>query len=218
MFKKFSEGVYGEIFTNSKTVQKRLKKNNKGLEYSIQSLAYKIDPKHVARPIEYDPVNMTIQMNYVRGVPLVEYRGNRPLNEILLDIVKTIKKIQKKYPSFRHNDLHGENILVKKNGIPVIIDFGLANIEKKHLRNKLLRKNNYLKKEYGIFPRNDNMYDVHYVINSLYIKGKKSVAKYLPKGYTGTFNDNLSFGRFRYDVSHESFPGFEKIISQLSNK
>ena len=222
MFKKISEGVYGEIFTNKKTVKKKFSKNNKGFEYSVHSVVYDVDPEHVVRPIKYNRNTMTLEMNYVDGVALSKYDGKRKLENVIVDVIKTLKKIQSKYKTFRHNDLHAENVMVKNDGTPIMIDFGFANIQKEGLKNPMIINNTYLKNDYGIYPNNHYMYDVHFIINSLYLKGdqkiKDFVRKILPSDYIGSETSKVYNGRFRSGVSHENFPGMDEIISRLHSK
>lgn len=222
MFKKISEGVYGEIFTNKKTVKKKFSKNNKGFEYSVHSVVYNIDPEHVVRPIKYNRNTMTLEMNYVNGVVLTKYNWKRKIENVIIDVIKTLKKIQKKYKTFRHNDLHSDNVMVKVDGTPTMIDFGFANIQKDGLKNPMIKNNMYLKNDYGIYPNNHYMYDVHFLINSLYLKGDdkmKSIAKkVLPLDYIGSETNKVYNGRFRSNVSHEKFPTMDEIISRLHSK
>lgn len=222
MFKKISEGVYGEIFTNKKTVKKKFSKNNKGFEYNVHSVVYKIDPKHIVRPIKYNRNTMTLEMNYVDGVVLTKYDGNIKIEKIIIEIIKTLRNIQSKYKTFRHNDLHSDNVMVKSDGTPIMIDFGFANIQKDGLKNPMIINNTYLKNDYGIYPINHYMYDVHFLINSLYLKGddkiKNMVKKILPSDYVGNKTSKVFNGRFRSNVSHKNFPGMDEIISRLNSK
>ena len=144
------------------------------------------------------------------------------MEDILIDVVKTLKKLQNKYKTFRHNDLHSDNVMVKSDGTHNIIDFGFANIQKDGLKNPMIINNIYLKNDYGIYPNNHYMYDVHFLINSLYIKGddkmKKMVKKILPPEYIGNKTTKVYNGRFISNVSHDKFPTMDEIISQLHIK
>lgn len=129
---------------------------------------------------------------YAHGGSLRNYiakYGNRILPDqwrsIIFQILWTLQAIAEKYPSFRHNDLHLDNIFIddtetNKNaimykpgfkvpntGIRVIIgDFGFAYMDKNGLRNPKVVSKEY-KDEYGIYPGSDPLYDAFFFLNSI---------------------------------------------------
>jgi len=140
------------------------------------------------------------------------------IKSIIYQIITTLQKIHKKYPSFRHNDLHTENIFLddeNKKGIRVGIgDFGFASMGDN------TPVNNEYKNEWGVFKGNDKMYDVHLFLNFLY-KNKARlpetavnfIQRILPTKYRGVDTTHVKNNRFRYNVNHSKFPSYEQILS-----
>lgn len=223
MFRKISEGVHGEIFTNGSVARKVKFKNNLGTEFAIQKAAYNIAPKYVVKPRQVYRNKKTFTMNYLPNVvPIDAYKGSRPLKKVVRDVIKTISKIQKVYPTFRHHDLHLDNVMVTTEGIPKILDFGLSNIDREGFRNPLLYDNPEFKNVYGTFPKSDKAFDFHLFLNQLYMSENpelKQIAKnLLPPNYRGKRTTHVKNYRLRYNIDHSSFPTPIKLISLLSDK
>jgi hypothetical protein len=64
-----------------------------------------------------------IFMDYIDGVRLEDFRpiSKNQLSSIIIQVLYTLYKINKKIPSFRHNDLHLENIMIVKDDVKDII-------------------------------------------------------------------------------------------------
>tara|TARA_B100001173_G_scaffold304036_1_gene307508 strand:+ start:537 stop:1481 length:945 start_codon:yes stop_codon:yes gene_type:complete len=64
-----------------------------------------------------------IFMDYIDGVRLEDFRpvSKNQLSSIIIQVLYTLYKINKKIPSFRHNDLHLENIMIVKDDVKNII-------------------------------------------------------------------------------------------------
>lgn len=62
-------------------------------------------------------------MDYIDGVRLEDFRpiSKNQLSSIIIQVLYTLYKINKKIPSFRHNDLHLENIMIVKDDVKDII-------------------------------------------------------------------------------------------------
>lgn len=129
---------------------------------------------------------------YSRGGSLrnyIEKYGNRILPDqwrsIIFQVLWTLQAIAEKHPSFRHNDLHLDNILLDdtetaKNAIvykpkfkipnsgmkAIVADFGFAYMDANGMRNAKVVSNEY-KDEYGIYPTNHALYDAHFFLSSL---------------------------------------------------
>lgn len=133
-------------------------------------------------------------------------------------VLSTLKKVTKKYPNFRHNDLHLDNVMIV-GGRAKIIDFGWA---------RLARTGNNPAVNtavetgtagvYGIGPRTDARYDSHLFLKEMrtlisrYPKFKRTMAQldaWVPIGYRG-FNDRYTReGRLKYGL--RSYPGLRKL-------
>jgi serine/threonine protein kinase len=121
---------------------------------------------------------------YVKGKELREWMAFQPplpaIKSVMAQVIYNLYRIQKKYPGFRHHDLHPGNILVRP--VPekdikfmgrtisnagfeaVIIDFGFAVFPR--IKNPLINANNY--KNIGISRKSDKHYDLHFFLNSIH--------------------------------------------------
>jgi len=110
------------------------------------------------------------------------------LDRSLFILIYSLYRILIYYPNFRHNDLHFKNIIVnfKKNNkfylfdrvvyyvddVDLkIIDFELTTLGDKYLLNTHIN-NCELHNTYGLGNFHNNFYDIHYILNILYIYSK----------------------------------------------
>ena len=121
---------------------------------------------------------------YVKGKELREWMMFQPtlpaMKSVMAQVIYNLYRIQKKYPGFRHHDLHGGNILVRPVPVKdmkfmghtisnagveaVIIDFGFSVFPR--IKNPLINANNY--KNIGISRKSDKHYDLHFFLNSVH--------------------------------------------------
>jgi tRNA A-37 threonylcarbamoyl transferase component Bud32 len=121
---------------------------------------------------------------YVKGKELREWMVTQPtlpaIKSVMAQVLYNLYRIQKKYPGFRHHDLHGGNILVRPVPVKdmkimgstisnagfeaVIIDFGFSVFPR--INNPLINANNY--KNIGISRKSDKHYDLHFFLNSIH--------------------------------------------------
>jgi hypothetical protein len=121
---------------------------------------------------------------YVKGMELRDWMAFQPalsaIKSVMAQVIYNLYRIQKKYPGFRHHDLHGGNILVRP--VPrkdmkimgstisnagfeaVIIDFGFSVFPR--IKNPLVNTNNY--RNIGISRKSDKHYDLHFFLNSVH--------------------------------------------------
>ena len=158
------------------------------------------------------------------------------LRTIVTHILFNLYRIHKKYPSFRHHDLHTENVLISTNvkstgirrfkvddtvlkvhdiGIEASLnDFGFSTIN--GIPNPDVDAGEY-KRKHGIYRESHYMYDVHYFLNSLrqFLKGEKILSgqetiqfieRVLPPDYLGMVTYKVSDFRLR-----TSLVGHEKL-------
>ena len=118
------------MVTVARTVSKRTTRR----EFSIQKKLYKLLPKNVPKPISYK--NGVMTMNKC-GVSVKKWLcthkyTNKTLAKIIRNVRLILDKIRRRYPGFRHMDLHAGNVLVYKDRI-MIIDFGLSRFNANNL-------------------------------------------------------------------------------------
>ena len=121
---------------------------------------------------------------YVKGKELAEWMVTQPtlpaIKSVMAQVIYNLYRIQKKYPGFRHHDLHLGNILVRPVPVKdmkimgstisnagfeaVIIDFGFSVFPR--IKNPLINANNY--KNIGISRKSDKHYDLHFFLNSIH--------------------------------------------------
>lgn len=126
----------------------------------------------------------------VKGVALKDFRptSEHQLPSIITQILYTLYRINKKLPSFRHHDLHQDNVMIVKDDIKVLtieypvnsgqkykfnnggvkavmIDFGLATVQ--GANNPKVSRGGY--KNSGIKPDSNPIYDAHFFLNCIYL-------------------------------------------------
>jgi len=217
---KIGEGGHGQVFLgcfNKACVYKYAAKKsdieNLSMEYKINTLIHAVAPEGVVRPIGF--VNGMILSDYVPSEGKITVKN---FEKILKKLVKTLITINKKYPSFRHNDLSWKNIFITKDDIPLIGDFGLSNIQLKGYKNPMIQSNEF-KYTYGTYPTNDPKFDIHFFLNSVYVdmpELRSVVSKYLPPQYRGVDTPKVKNARLRYGVSHAGMPSLRQLFSRLT--
>ena len=150
---------------------------------------------------------------YMPSGTLKEQKSNPKIDSYVYKTLFELKKIYDKHPSFRHNDLHVDNVLVKGD-TPLVYDFGFAN----WYGNPLFDAK--LKSDYGIYPGNNKMYDVHFFINSishdLPKRFKEKSLLIFPKDYITKDSKYVKNFRLRSDVIHKHLPTFEQVLQIFS--
>jgi len=162
---------------------------------------------------------------------------------VITQILHSLYKIQNKYPTFRHHDLHCDNILINNKspsrvkllkvynstlkvhdiGIQALIsDFGFSTI--KGIKNQEVDTLSY-KSSYGIYNESHRMYDVHYFLNAVRqeIKnlGLKSgteslqfIDRILPAEYLGKESSKIKDFRLRSSpLGHPQLPSFKQVFN-----
>tara|TARA_Y100000996_G_scaffold409872_1_gene391258 strand:+ start:2332 stop:3501 length:1170 start_codon:yes stop_codon:yes gene_type:complete len=125
--------------------------------------------------------------NLINGVPLGDFKPNSEIQmaSIITQVLYTLYIINDKIPSFRHHDLHQNNILIVKDvkkdltikisgkeykfnngGVKtVIIDFGMATVA--GVKNPKINQGGL--KYAGINRTSKSIYDAHFFLNSVYL-------------------------------------------------
>jgi serine/threonine protein kinase len=166
-----------------------------------------------------------LSMEKIQGVTLREWieKNHKTLHDIdvmrvIRHVLKTLWYITRKYPKFRHNDMHLDNILIVA-GRPKILDFGWARLTgtgNNPAVNTAVESGTA--GVYGIGPNTDARYDSHLFLKEIrtllsrYPKFKKTLAQldmWVPEGYRA-FNDRYTReGRLRYGL--KSYPGLPSL-------
>jgi tRNA A-37 threonylcarbamoyl transferase component Bud32 len=217
---KIASGAEGNVYVlQNKKILKHRKINTDDKEYKIQHILYEIVPKSIIRPID--------QFRTLNGNPmfLMDYLNAKSFKElilnpdsfdnfpnIMLDIVckvmKTLDKIHHKYPSFRHNDLHGDNVMITPDQDVYIIDFGKSRMDLEGVNHMSVYE------EFGIVPLNDIRYDYHLFINTVYLhappKIRKIIEMVIPLEYLQFESDVVQNFRLRSEINHKNLPSRKK--------
>jgi serine/threonine protein kinase len=146
------------------------------------------------------------------------------MSNIISDILGALFKIQKKYPYFRHNDLHMQNVFVTDRGF-LIGDFGWARL-KKSGTNPAVNTANGTKTAsfWGVGPSTDERYDQHLFLNELLdwaqkhspVDHPKAIAflkMAVPPGYRGSKDFHVSEWRLKYGDPCTGLPSLAQILS-----
>src|SRR6056300_56243 len=180
-----------------------------------------------------------IYSEYVKGKELKEWILSQPtlsaMKSVMVQVIYNLYRIQKKYPGFRHHDLHGGNILIRPVPVKdmkimgytisnagfeaVIIDFGFSVFPR--IKNPLVNTNNY--KNIGISRKSDKHYDLHFFLNSIHnmirqprTKTERVVKTFienlLPKDYLMNRSNVVQNYRLRGNKTVNL--SFEKVLSK----
>lgn len=219
LVEKIGEGMYGKVYKGCINKACRFKyaakksNDNLSMEYRTGLLAYRAAPGGVVQPFKFSGGVL-----YTQYVPLSKITPKN-FNKVFKKLLVTLMKIQKKYPSFRHNDLSWKNVFVDTQGDAFIGDFGLANVQRPGYKNPLVQSGEF-KKSHGTYPTSDPRFDIHFFLNSLYIDGspaiKSMIKKYLPTEYLGVSGPKLSTGRLKAGVTHSGVPTMKQLFSMVT--
>lgn len=151
---------------------------------------------------------------YIEGGTLKQNKSDPRVDKLVHKVFLELKHIHEKFPSFRHNDLHVDNVLVKGN-TPLIYDFGFANWHGNPIFDATL------KKDYGIYVGNHPMYDFHFFVNSISAdlpkRFKDKALSVFPKEYIGANSSVVKNWRLRSDVKHTGLPTMDQVIRAFSS-
>ena len=165
----------------------------------------------------------------------------KQMKVIIFQILYTLLRLQKREPSFRHNDLHCGNVFINDNytakgsmrytlngreynvpnvGVSALIaDFGYASTNK--LKNPMY-PNARLKNDHGIAPDNDPRYDMHFFLNAVYglvvsepllASVRKFIESVLPPDYRGQTSSKIRDFRLNYRQNHPNLPMISDVLS-----
>ena len=222
------------------------------IEYTIQSAVQQVAPNVVRiyknmRCIDFvkpAQINMANVQNSrydksQQGILIMEFANGGSLDSwlkkkvdiddeimshLISDVLDALFKIQKKYPDFRHNDLHMQNVFVADRGF-LIGDFGWARL-KKTGTNPAVNTANGTKTAsfWGVGPKTDERYDHHLFLNELlqwaekhspasHPKAIEFLKMAVPPGYRGMKDTHVSEWRLKYEDPCPGLPSLAQIMS-----
>ena len=250
-FKKYNEigaGEYGKVYKaciNDKCLDKIAVKNsssNMSAEYLITK---KLEKLGVPTVYGYDKCGNRdfLFSEFINGVTLKSFLEKRKQNvdpdelkAIIIQVLYILYTIRKKYPSFRHHDLHLDNVMIMRKRTSTtkkieigdktiefddaklevkLMDFGLATMD--GVINPIVRESPVFKKDYGIYPRSDRAYDAHLFLGSLYAsRGAAPARRFIESLFTPNYlvkdSDVVKEYRLRSDVVH-NLPMYTEIFN-----
>jgi len=145
------------------------------------------------------------------------------MHQIIKQILSTLRKIQDKYPYFRHNDLHMDNIFVSRKRGFLIADFGWARLKEKGTNPAVNTANGTTTaSHYGVGPKTDARYDHHLILNELRDIALKTPAKFpktlafldkaVPPGYRGKTDMHVNDFRLKYEDPCPGLPTLDALF------
>lgn len=150
---------------------------------------------------------------YMNQGTLKQNKTKPNIDVLVYKTLLALKKIHDKHPNFRHNDLHIDNVLVKGDDVR-LYDFGFSN----WYGNPIF--DSKLKKDYGIYPGNNPMYDFHFFVTSVSAdlpkRFKEKALKVFPPEYLVKDSSVVRDFRLRSDVSHPKLPTMNQVIQAFS--
>ena len=194
--------------------------------------ANKIDMPNVQNSSKYDKTKQGIlMMEYCPGGNALEWlkwskqTGDATLQRMIKEVLGALFKIQSKYPYFRHNDLHLQNVFVGERGF-MIGDFGWARLEKSGTNPAVNTANGTrTASHWGVGPNTNSRYDYHMFLNELLAwaethdkaKHPKTIAflkEVIPSGYRGKDSVHTEEWRLKYN---DPCPGLPTLAQVLKN-
>lgn len=237
--RKIGKGQMGEVFLGcidkecEKPVAIKVSNDPNRYEYRIGKKVEKLGGTRMYAYQKCDKYSI-IYTEYANSGSLTSFikdniKSLRPihLRTIVTHVLYNLYRIHKKYPSFRHHDLHTENVLVNTNvkasgirrfkvedtvlkvhdiGIEATLnDYGFSCIQ--GIPNPEI-DTNYFKSKHGIYRDSHPMYDVHLFLNSIrsFLKGEKIyvgaetiqfIERVLPFDYLGPVTSKVNDFRLR---------------------
>ena len=253
---RIGEGTFGQVYMGC--IDKECKKKvaikvviNEDITHEYK-ISKRLHPYGCIKPYAIEKCDnlMFMYTEYANNGTLRSFLKNNNKNllpihfrTIITQILHSLYKIQNKYPTFRHHDLHCENILINNKspsrvkllkvynstlkvhdiGIQTLIsDFGFSTI--KGIKNSEVDTFSY-KSNYGIYRESHRMYDVQYFLNSIRqeIKnlGLKSgtealqfIERILPVEYLGKETSKIKDFRLRSSpLGHPNLPSFKQVFN-----
>jgi len=257
---KIGSGQYGDVFKaclNEKCQKKfayKVSSSNLRAEHNLtKKFLIGVGKKHGANVYAYEKCGTQFRMysEFLDGQPLKTLlpslrKDPAKLQSIVFQVLTILRTLKVNMPSFRHNDLHLDNVFVTNAGTKVrIIDFGLSfskDIKNPEI-NSTNNKGSFLR-EYGIYRGNHPMYDVHFFLNSLYVstysredRGYGDLLNFITSifpvssGYLGRVSPNIFSYRLRSvqkntqntrevttfsKIFRHSYMNTEKVVSRKS--
>tara|TARA_B110000503_G_scaffold8651_1_gene11717 strand:- start:1941 stop:3143 length:1203 start_codon:yes stop_codon:yes gene_type:complete len=147
----------------------------------------------------------------------------KKIKSIVLQVLKILKTVHEKNSSFRHNDLHLNNIFITAGNKVRIIDFGLSfnaittNPEVENPKDPYLRP-------YGVYRGNHKMYDTHLFLNGLLGQGEyldedtlKFILDMLPLKYQGSNGNRLFLSRLKPAANNHEGQGLPTFTTLFNH-
>ena len=192
----------------------------------------KIDMPNVQNSSKYDKTKQGIlMMEYCPGGNALEWlkwskqTDDTTLQRMIREVLGALFNIQSKYPYFRHNDLHLQNVFVGERGF-MIGDFGWARLEKSGTNPAVNTANGtQTASHWGVGPKTNARYDYHMFLNELLAwaeshdkaKHPKTIAflrEVIPAGYRGKDSVHTEEWRLKYN---DPCPGLPTLAQVLRN-
>ena len=194
--------------------------------------ANKIDMPNVQNSSKYDKTKQGILMlEYCPGGNVLEWlkwskqTDDGTLRQLVQQVLGALFNIQQKYPYFRHNDLHLQNVFVGERGF-MIGDFGWARLEKSGTNPAVNTANGTrTASHWGVGPNTNSRYDYHMFLNELLYwaethdkdRHPKTIAflrEVIPSGYRGKDGLHIEEWRLKYN---DPCPGLPTLAQVLKN-
>jgi serine/threonine protein kinase len=147
------------------------------------------------------------------------------LMKYLTQIIRSLMRITRKYPDFRHNDLWCANVFVTGRGA-LLGDFGWSRIKKNGTNPAVNTANGPLAQtntgKWGVGPQTDARYDSHLILNDVrsqitskggYPKCKAFLDWAVPAGYRGNSDLHVTQMRLKYRDPCPGLPTIDEIVA-----
>lgn len=251
-----SEGKYGAVYSGciddaceKKIAIKITKEPTAKMEYKIADKLKGFNVPNMYHFKSCKDGKDVLFFEYIDGKTLNEFLkvpvSHDVYRSIMVQVLYNLYRIQKKFPSFRHHDLHGGNIIIRRVPIgdvkisvpgttpytvsnagvePVIIDFGFSTIT--GIKNPLVESEE--RKNIGIYKKSPKSYDVHYFLitmfsivnppsNEVQSYVRSFLTKLLPPSYLAVESNKLKNMRLRGNMGANHAKNVPTLEQILTN-
>lgn len=188
----------------------KVSKENLTAEHNLTKKFIKMTGKNTAADVyalEKCKNDTRLYSEFLEGQPFGKLlpklnKDPKKIRSIVIQVLKILNTLHEKNSTFRHNDLHLENIFITAGGKVRIIDFGLG--FSSSVKNPEVNNSDGYLVPYGIYRGNPKMYDVHFFLNSLFNHKKhlddntiKFITDVLPAKYLGVNGTQIYAARLK---------------------